>query len=273
MPKSGSTRWTRYGVQYMLDGGFAAGQLYRHDPACGCPNKGGRCNRHVHTPGAHPPILEPAEWQAYLEQRQQRRGTRRARVPARLHGLVLCTGCGAPMQQQGPAQRRAYVCRTSKGAARDCPAPAWVRVDACEAAVLEWLEGIEDELAALVDELPTPTVDRQQRDRLARRLREADAAVARLYADAARRPIPDHVFDAALAELDADRQAAQLELDRLPSAELITGQLSRARCIADVWDDTTACRAVLVELLQVHVTRGQGTTPRVSGRWESTCIG
>lgn len=169
-----------------------------------------------------------------------------------------------------PPEHRGYVCRTNTGAARDCPAPARARVDTCEAAELAWLEGVEDELAALVDELPTPTVDRQHCDRLAHRLREADTAVARLYTDAARRPIADHVFDAALAELEADREAAQLELNRLPSADLIAGQLVAARRVADVWGDPVSCRAVLAKLVRIYITRGAGDVPTVIGLWENT---
>lgn len=263
--------WSRFGVGYYLKSGFAAGQLYHHDPGCRCGKKGGSCGNRIHKPGAHPAIITPEQWAAYERARADRATIApRSRVPvSRLAGVVICAGCDRPMQLQGANSipRAAYVCRTTRLTVTTCPAPAWARRDVCETASREWLERIADEFDSGIDDQAAAPVAQSRRDRLARRIVESDEALGRLTADLARRLVPEAAYEMARDELVAERTAAQAEFDRLAVPDL-SGVPAAARSLLDVWETAKpheTARAVR-DLLRVQVIRGQ--EPAVFGVWE-----
>ena len=269
VPKSGALRWTRYGVQYFLDSGFAAGLLYAHDPACRCGKRS--CSNRAHRPGAHPAIITVEQWQAYQHARDSRRGsfTQARAVASKLAGVVLCGGCGRPMQLQGSGGKSgaAYVCRSNRLGVIGCPAPAWVRRDRCEAAVRDWLPGVAAEIEAL--EVPAVAVSSARRDRLARKVLADDEALANLTMDFARRVIPEAAFTAARDRLVEERAAAVAELEGLPSAEGFAVFEAAAAGLLLKWDEGGAgeLNRVLRELLRVNVSRG--ATPMVVPLWQT----
>lgn len=271
VPKSGAARWTRYGVQYYLDSGFPAGLLHVHDPTCRCRSKSS-CSNRIHIEGAHEAIIDQATWLAYRAERDRRRTSpARSRVPVhRLAGLVLCDGCGRPMQLQGSNRtpRSAYVCRTNRLAAVECEAPAWVRRDRVEALVRGWLAGCAAEIDALIEDLPAASVGVQRRDRLRRRVAELNAALGRLAADRALRELPEAAYVAGRQDLLSDLQSASAELAGLDApVEQLRGLAVVASGVLDVWDSASApdVNVVVRQLVRVRVSRVGG--PRAVGVW------
>lgn len=260
VPKSGAARWTRYGVQYFLDGGFAAGLLYSHDRACRCGKRS--CSNRVHTPGAHPPILTEQEWVDYIRARDARRGsfTKVRAVRSKLAGVVICAGCGRPMQLQGAGGKSgaAYVCRTNRLGAVICPAPGWARRDRCEQAVQDWLPEVAGEIEAL--QLPTAAVSASRRDRLARKILGDDEALANLAVDFARRVIPESAYAAARDQLQSERDEAVKELASLPSVEGFARFEEAAASLLEQWDigEPGEFNRVVRLLLRVRMSRGVG---------------
>lgn len=273
VPKSGATRWTRYGMQYFLDSGFAAGLLQVHDPRCRCTKKSS-CGNRVHIEGAHEAVIDQVTWQAYKSARERRRGAKiRSRIPVHnLAGLVICEGCRRPMQLQGSnsVPRSAYVCRTNRLAAIECSAPAWVRRDHVENMVRAWLaDECAGELDALIESLPTVSVAAQRRDRLNRRASDLTVALGRLAADRALRDVPEAAYRVARDDLMRDLQTVSTELAALEApVEQLRGLAEQLPGVLEVWDLRSApeVNRVVKPLVRVVVSRENG--PRVLGAWE-----
>lgn len=262
--------WSRFGVSYYLKSGFAAGFLFVHDPACRCGKKRGSCGNRIHIDGAHDAILTPAEWAAYQRAKTGRATTPiRSRVPvSKLAGVVICAGCDRPMQLQASSgkPRHAFVCRSRRLTLGGCPDPGWVRRDECESAVLAWLPTVQDLVDAEVEKRDAAPVAQQRKDRLSRRVIDADRALGKLAADLARGLIPEPAYMMARDELTAELDAARGELHRIDGPDL-AGIPEAAAGLLRVWD-TAAPHEIASfarTLLRVQVRRGH--EPLVVGAW------
>lgn len=163
--------WTGRGLKHALDSGFAAGLLHLSETG-------------EHLPGAQPPIIDQDTWQRYLHERR-----RRVTVPPRslapttwLAGLVRCHACRTAMRAKtDPRYGRAYTyaCQT-----HGCPRPASVKRASCEAAVLEWMTGISDDITKAAQAHQTSAAAQrmahQQSSKLARDITRTEEALGRL---------------------------------------------------------------------------------------------
>ncbi len=262
--------WSRFGVSYYLKSGFAAGFLYVHDPACRCGKKGGACGNRIHIPGAQQAILTPTEWAAYQRAKAGRATAPiRSRIPvSKLAGVVICAGCGRPMQLQasGGKPRHAFVCRSNRLTLDGCPNPGWVRRDECEAAVLAWLPTVQELVDAEVEERAAAPVAQQRKDRLGRRVIDADRALGKLAADLARGLIPETAYLLARDELTGELEVARAELRRIEGPDL-SGVPETAAGLLKAWDaaEPHEIAALGKVLLRVQIRRGH--EPLVVGAW------
>lgn len=262
--------WSRFGVSYYLRSGFPAGRLHIHDPACRCGKKGGACGNRIHIPGAHPPIIDEPTWQATQNTRVGRSTLpARSRVPvSRLAGVVICQGCGHPMQLQSSNTRTryAFICRTNRNTLDNCPAPAWLKRTDAEDAARAWLQTIADDFDGQLADGPAEPVHAARIDRLHRRVLAADEALGNLAADLARRIIPESAFTRARTEIEQEQATAQAEINRLTGPDL-TGMPAAARGLLELWDtaEPHETSALVRHLLRVKATRGE--LPVVVGAW------
>lgn len=144
-------RWSAITLDSVLLSGFGAGLIRAHDLSCKCQKGGRGCPRVVYYPGAHEPVIEPWQWEAFLE----RRGERRT-LPPRLHtplyplsGLLFCGTCGYRLGvvfnygQPGWGYRCPH-----RGQSNPCETGVLVRRTVAEAAVLNWLGELAGEADA-----------------------------------------------------------------------------------------------------------------------------
>jgi site-specific DNA recombinase len=147
-------RWRAQGVMDVLDSGFGAGLLRLHDPACRCKRKTS-CGRRAWLKGAHEPVVEAGEWQAYRRRREQVAAlpprSREARYP--VTGLVRCGHCRAAMVPSGYGSGGAalFTCsrRRQYGDCEGKPSLSVSRItDEVREAVTAWAADVD---AAAVD--------------------------------------------------------------------------------------------------------------------------
>lgn len=254
-----------HGVGTFLETGFAAGLLH---------TKAGD-----HLPGAHEPIIDQTLWEAYRAERERRRSMHAPRLltpVTAFSGLVFCDHCDRRLQNKGASAGRPVLGCPN----RDCAGRPYVTVGRVEETALAWLGDYDADVAhraaARAGAAAHRAAARAERDQLARQVARMDAALVNL-AKAQADPgmaMPEAVYRRARADLLADRDAAQAELDKLgvevrvapPKRALVHGLLAE-------WDrlTNTERRAVLTPLLHVRVRRqdGRRSLVRVIPRWES----
>lgn len=245
-PKTGR-RWTKRGVGYYLDTGFAAGLLRV---------------RGEWRPGAHPAIIDVVTWRRYRDERERRKVTapRLLHPTTRLAGIVRCEKCHRSMPLHYPSgQEVRYRCVT-----RGC---GWcsVRVSVAERAAREAL----GEMARDVDNRRPRPVRKVARDTLSRRILEADQAIAKLTVDLGRDLIPERAYRSAVAELQAEIDAAERERQRTADVdERVAGAPAAALGLLEAWDagEPADINAVVRELLQGRAFRGG--TAKFKAAWE-----
>jgi len=259
--------WSRFGVAYYLRSGFAAGLLHVHNPDGHkdpqnrlCRNSRGSCSNRIHVQGSHPAIITEQTWhQPQAEQQRRRVAPVRSRVPvSKLAGVVICTGCGRPMQLQASSgkPRWAYVCRSKRLTVDGCSNPGWVRRDVCESVAEDWLRsGAADEVEKLT-QMSSPAVTLARRTRLTRRLLEIDAETARLLRLAVSLEMPEDAVRVVRAELIAEQKAAQTELDRLPEEDRPAVILNQVRGVLAVWRSAEPheIASLVRDLFRIEVT-------------------
>lgn len=256
----------------LLDSGFGAGLIaYRGELL----------------PGAHEPVISPAEWAAYQAKRAAARRTpTRLRNPTHpLSGLLRCDRCSGPMHAYPQPSRTAgkagytyFRCaqgRQPGGACRGAQCSEakatrvvkeWLAVQAGDVTVREGT-GEARRLAA--------ATARAERRRLAEEIKRADAALAALTIELARRVVPRDAYEAARDELIAGKERAEERRSLLGSelAGLRAAVPAQAKTLLESWDAVPiggkrdALRALIG---QVRVRPGgyRGATVWVVPRWE-----
>lgn len=276
--------WSDVTVKNVLDSGFAAGYIQKHDPDCRC-GKPSRCKRRIHVQGAHDPIIEEGTWERYKKARQERsRQPARARSPKYpLTGLILCGHCCYPMKAQsgGSPSRPGYSYRCGRWHHyRDCNGPFPMRAhveDQVLAELRTWADDIDERRAITTARRASRVAAEADGERLSRSLLENDAALKRLARQQA---------------LDGDRMPAgvyeELRDELLETRERIEAELAQTKVVvtanredhlpitADLvakWDvlPPATRREMLGKLLRhVKVFRNPEGPPRVEAKpvWE-----
>jgi Site-specific recombinases, DNA invertase Pin homologs len=209
--------WWQTPLANLLDSGWGAGLIL---------------HRGQHFPGAHPPVITPAEWSAYQRARRQR-----AKVAPRHHspshpftGLAKCGSCGRPLVRDGKRSTSVVGCAWRSGRPDPCPQRAWITVRLLDAEVVKWLAGVADEIdsAARAKAMTRRqrTADRAEVRRLAREVTRLETALARLTRQVAEGLVPAEAYvlgrDGLLRDLAARREALQVAEDACARAEVPT---------------------------------------------------
>ena len=200
-PRERGGVWMTSSITDLLDSGFGAGLIH-----AGTWMHNGARMPEVWMPGAHEPVIEVHEWEAYRERRLARRhvpSSHKAPVYP-LTGLVFCGQCGGAMFAASSKRGKGYLyrCNTAQNTG-ECPG-VWLTRSRVEGAVLDALD---------------PYAQRQE-----------DAARRALRAPRARAPVPASVSPAERARADEREAAAALE--RLVRA-VAAGTLSDGEAAAE----------------------------------------
>lgn len=182
-------------VQAILDAGFAAGLLST-----------GTGYRARHIPGAHPPIIDQATWDAYRAKRAGTHAPRRPSTGYALSGLLICGDCGANMWATNMGRRSGYgyVCsqymRTRKVL---CVTISRTRA---EKEVLAWVSRSWPAIAARVRELEASAPKNVGGSDKA--IQKAEERLHRLTMGFADGTVPKDAYERAKAEIQAQIAAA-----------------------------------------------------------------
>jgi site-specific DNA recombinase len=127
-------RWSARTIRRILDQGFGAGFITRHEERL---------------PGSHPPVITTQQWDEYLSRRETRRVNRRIeRSPYLFSGLIRCS-CGSPMNAGLFGSNRTAKYRCKAAAEKRAHTGGYVTASLVEAQVLaqlaEWASDIDAE--------------------------------------------------------------------------------------------------------------------------------
>ncbi|WP_417220571.1 recombinase family protein [Arthrobacter sp.] len=138
---SGDGLWSARTIRRILDQGFGAGYITRHGERI---------------PGAHEPVITPAEFEEYLARRDTRRVSRRTeRSEYLLSGLIRCD-CGSTMNAGlfGTGRIPKYRCKAANE--KRAHTGGYVTTAVVEDAVLDWLRSVADDITHAAQDLPAP---------------------------------------------------------------------------------------------------------------------
>lgn len=182
--------WSDTTLRRVLDSGFGAGLLNRHDPECKAKHQStGTCRHRIFLPGAHEAVIDTATWEAYRAARAERgrpQAARAERSPYLLVTLLHCMHdidgepCNGRMTYRRVGERRAggyavYCLRSQNERAHRGGAATAVHV---EAAVLAWMRKKADQVEEAVARAAAAAADRSEE--VATLDRQIAAAVAEL---------------------------------------------------------------------------------------------
>ena len=262
-----------------MDAGFPAGLIVQYERDA----KGQavlNIDRNIYHPGAHEAIVSGDLWKRYLRARRDKRAPRTKSPATRVAGLVHCETCGAGMTltQAGRRKRdgsvyRYFRCnrsaRHSTTPERRCSAPAQMRDEAVEAAVLAWLTehaqgGSVDVNVRLAREVASrqastdlARLDREISQLQARRSRLADLVLDDTMTRDTYR-VKDEQMSEALRDLEKRRDAASVraEVNALPDHTVFSA-------ITTGWETMDVAR---VNAALAKVVRRIVVTPKMPGQ-------
>lgn len=220
--------WSDRTLRRVLDSGFAAGILQFNGEEY---------------PGAHEPLIDAELWRAYCAARDGRRRTvNTERSQYLLSGMVRCS-CGSSMTagQYGARREPKYRCKAAKEQGRH--AGGYVMAGFVEAAVLDWLREVADDVEAAVDlSLAAAAKSSRRRDdagMLERELASLDDQLVRLTVDLASGLVPEAAYVAARDLIAGKREVVQArlaELQRLAAAPRSDRPQAAAAALLRDWD-------------------------------------
>jgi hypothetical protein len=248
--------WDGSSVRQYMDSGFPAGLLRLHDRTCKC-GKWSTCRRYDYAPGAHPAIIEPDVWEAYLKHRADTASRPpRARVPQYpLTGLAAHGHCRHTLQANTACIRGEHVagytwrCPYAAATTRTgCPG-VYITRRALEQGVRDWLatERLPDAAGPIAGGVPAadPRVHHaRERAHLEDELAKVTSALGRLAADRAIDPdaMAPEVYAAACRRIAERETALRAALDRAVQAEAAPQRADYGPLIgvvADSWEGAT----------------------------------
>jgi site-specific DNA recombinase len=257
-----TTRWTAGSVIDIADNGFAAGLVTRN----------GRWY-----PGAHEPLIDQGQWEAYQHRRE---GQRRVPTKARstkwsLAGIAVCGQCGGPLHctTSNRGEQYALSCGTQR-ASNTCTGTYRTR-EPVEAAVALWLQRyatqLEEATKAALEQAPK----RQPRDpqeaerrRLTKVLDTAQSKIDRLTDAYTDRALDLADYKRRRADIEADVDRARGRLAQLNAAPAQEPAAPVVRSLADTWPTLSVeVRRDVAAALLMSVRVCQDKTVEILPRW------
>jgi site-specific DNA recombinase len=161
-PRIRGGQWTTSSVTDILDSGFGAGLITVGSRRSKVEGERTSLDRHEWLQGAHEPVIEPDEWDAYLVRRAVNAtvASSQKASPWPVTGLAKCGRCGSNLVCASSKRGRGYIYRCSRMQSnRSCPG-VWLTRNALEAAVLarlnEHASKLEAAARSAATQLPEP---------------------------------------------------------------------------------------------------------------------
>lgn len=238
--------FTRDRVQRILDSGFGAGLL---------PVGVGYRARHV--PGAHPPVIDQATWDAYRARRVGTHVPQRAHTTYPLSGLLTCGDCGAVMWSTRLGRENGYGYACSRWMEHRDVLCVTISRRRAEVEVLDWLETAWPEIAAKVKELEASAP--KGASKATKALQRAEERLHRLTLGFADGTVPKDAYERARADIETQVAAATQALNTPRSP------LPDVEEMLPVWQTLTVeeQRAVLGALIDRVVVHREKPRPRI----------
>ena len=262
--------WTDTTLRRVLDSGFGAGLLNRHDPECRKPHTStGNCRRREFLPGAHTPVIDADLWAAYRAARADRgrpAAARSERSPYLLSRLVQCaadvegTPCGGTMIYTPGGSRSVgprLMCLNHRR--KQLHSGGYMSARIVEAEVLAWMRGLADDVE---DAVARAEAERASRGDQLAALDQQIAAARENRKRQTRRFTEDLIGEDEWPDIKAELDAAVTGLvsrrDRLAEAAREVPEVVAAAALED-WEELSVehRRAVLRRLIDhIEVTPG-----------------
>lgn len=266
--------WTFQAVTNTLDSGFGAGLIINRRPNQEKQPQAGPPSTRTYLPGAHPPVITPATWEAYVAERQRRYKVKSAKPsPYLLAGLVRCTECGAAMYRKNAGD--IYVC--GKGETTAGLTKTAINAPRLEAHVTEWV-------LALTPDIPLAKLDRRRTEAstatntLRAAIAKLDDRIANLAAMRADDELPAEAFRIAVDKAKAEQTALRNRLTMAtpnPAVERTLADLPAD--LAGLWPHLTTehrqrLLGTLIARVEVAPAKHRGDRSmdrvRVVARWD-----
>ena len=269
--------WTDNTLRRVLDSGFGAGLLNRHDPECRKPHATtGNCRRREFLPGAHEPVIDADTWAAFRAARADRGrpvAARSERSPYLLSRLVRCASdvdgepCGGTMiyAQTGPRSTGPQlICLNRRRAMLH--AGGYMAAHHVEADVVAWMRTLAADVEGAVTRAEADRASRGNRiaildQQIAAAREDRERQTRRYMADR----IAEDVWDGLKVELDDAVTALERRRDRVAEEERAIPEVVAAEALED-WEELPVehRRAVLRRLID-HIEVTPGFRQRVEG--------
>ena len=245
------------GLRQMLDRGFGAGYIW---------SRGERLR------GAHEGVVSEMEFQRYLAARRKRADRPRAEnTPYAFSGIVFCE-CGKRMSgggtggktSSGAKVERRYTC--TAGGMADGGQTNTDTEGLVDAAVLEGLGGVADELDASASEVKVGARRADARPKLRRDLAKAADRLDKLTVRWLDGDVDKDTYERLSATLRAERDALQERLDALDEQEAVRDSGAVQKVVPGLLRDWPVLppevkRSIVAKLV------GRITVPRGRSRW------
>jgi DNA invertase Pin-like site-specific DNA recombinase len=263
--------WSVTTLRRVLDSGFGAGLLNKHDPECRRKHAStGKCRNRIFLPGAHEPVIDEATWRKYRSARAERgrpQAARSERSPYLLTGQIYCMfdidgePCNGHMSYRADGPKGPMVfCQDATARLKHRSVAA--RAHFIEADVMAEMQALAADVEAAVARAAAAQADRSQElamldGQVAAALADLDRQTRRFMSDL----IPEELWPDMKTELEATLANLRRKRDRLQSIDRDVPEVIAAEALED-WDTWPIehQRAVLRRLFdRVEVTPGRIT--------------
>lgn len=270
LTNSAGLHWSAKTVRIYMQSGFAAGLIRQHDRTCQCKIPP-ICRNVTFVKGAHEPILEAGEWEAYLLNRARRAGNA-PRAESSVYpytGLMFHVDCSGTMTVEPRGKRPGYSYRCSTRARTRKCAGVSIAQSILEPRVLAWLREVAARDVAVRSEqvvvkAAAKTAGKAARKDLLRQAQQLVEALTRMTVQLARGVVSEAAYADARAELERDQQEVNAALEALgvEEEEPKGPPVQLARDLLELWGFLPGHRKreLLAQLLvRIDVARGEGS--------------
>lgn len=238
--------WSKTTLRRVLDSGFGAGLINKHDPECKRKHQStGKCTNRLFLPGAHEPVIDAQTWERYQTARAERgrpQAARAQRSEYLLVGLARCMHdddgqpCNGPMTYRNIYHRGQFALYCQTVQARLTHPGGSTQARFVEADVMDWMRHLAEDVENAVKRAAIVQADR------GRDLSAVDAQLAAALANLDRQNrrfiqdlISEDSWPQIKAELEEDVARLRRKRKRLESANPDIPEVIAAEALED-WE-------------------------------------
>lgn len=263
--------WTTTTLRRMLDHGFGAGLLNKHDPTCHKRHQStGNCSARVFLPGSHEPVIDAVTWRKYQAARAERgqpQAAKSERSPYLLSGWIRCmtdvdgAPCNGRMGYRRPGPEVVMYCQDAQAKRRHKGGYATAKY--VEDEVMTEMRKLADDVEDAVARAGAAQADRGQDIAvLDGQIAAAEADLERKTRDFLSDLIPRKLWPQIKAEAEGRLVALERKRERLAAAGQDLPELVAAQALED-WETLAVevRRSIIRRLFEpIEVTPGHHLT-------------